>query len=290
MRRETGFVALYAVASAAAILLGAAVMALNGSSMGAWSRNVFAWLVGALLAFVLARVRLSAASVLAMLFMPLFCIAATFAAPDVEGVHRWVDIGPLHINMAALLLPMAIVALAAMGINRVAAVGTGLALAALLMLQPDASQATGLLVAVFLLSLRAEGSLVLKIAVLGIVAIATIVAWSRPDPLQPVEEVELILALAWRTSATLALLAVAALACTCLSPLVLAGRQEVRAASLALSAYFLTVSLAPLFGVFPVPLVGLGMSFPVGFWLGIGGLEALRRAAVTPQAREAGSV
>ena len=177
-----------------------------------------------------------------------------------------------------------------MGINRVAAVGTGLALAALLMLQPDASQATGLLVAVFLLWLRAEGSLVLKIAVLGIVAIATIVAWSRPDPLQPVEEVELIFALAWRTSALLASVAVAALACTCLSPLILAGRQEVRAASLALSAYFLTVSLAPLFGVFPVPLVGLGMSFPVGFWLGIGGLKALHRVASTPQVREAGSV
>lgn len=265
-------------------------MALNGASIGAGSRNVVAWLVGALLAFALARVRLSTTSVLAMLSIPLFGIAATFAAPDVEGVHRWIDIGPLHINMAALLLPMAIVALAALQMNRIAAVAAALALAALLMLQPDASQATGLLVALLFLSVRAEGSLVLKVAVLGIVAIATLVAWSRPDPLQPIEEAELIFALAWRTCALLALLAVAALACTCLSPLVLAGRQEVRAASLALSAYFLTVSLAPLFGVFPVPLVGLGMSFPVGFWLGIGGLKALHRVASTPQVREAGSV
>ena len=289
MRRETGFLAVYTLASAAAVLFGVAVLALNGS-MGSWPRNLVAWLVGALFAFVLARVRPNAASVWAMLLVPLFGISATFAAPDVQGVHRWVDLGPLHVNIAALLLPMAIVALAALGVNRVAVIAAALALAALLMLQPDASQATGLLAAVFFLSLRAEGSPVGRVAVVGSVAIAALVAWLRPDRLQPVDEVEQIFALAWRTSKLLACFAVAALACTCLSPLLLIGRPDIRAAALALCAYFATVSLAPLFGVFPVPLVGLGMSFPVGFWLGIGSLEALRRRAAAPRIRQAGSV
>jgi hypothetical protein len=43
-----------------------------------------------------------------------------------------------------------------------------------------------------------------------------------------------------------------------------------RDAALALSAYFFTVAIVPFFGWFPVPLVGLGMSFPVGWWLGMG--------------------
>lgn len=38
--------------------------------------------------------------------------------------------------------------------------------------------------------------------------------------------------------------------------------------ALALSAYFALLSLAPIFGHFPVPLVGLGLSFPIGWWLG----------------------
>jgi hypothetical protein len=33
--------------------------------------------------------------------------------------------------------------------------------------------------------------------------------------------------------------------------------------------YFISVGICPNFGAFPVPLIGLGMSFPVGYWLGI---------------------
>jgi hypothetical protein len=29
------------------------------------------------------------------------------------------------------------------------------------------------------------------------------------------------------------------------------------------------VAILPAAGVFPVPLVGLGMSFPVGYWMGM---------------------
>lgn len=41
--------------------------------------------------------------------------------------------------------------------------------------------------------------------------------------------------------------------------------------------YFASVSIAPLFGWFPVPLVGPGMSFPIGFWLGMGLVLAVGR-------------
>jgi hypothetical protein len=37
-------------------------------------------------------------------------------------------------------------------------------------------------------------------------------------------------------------------------------------------------ALAPAFGAFPVPLVGIGMSPVVGFWLGAGALAAARRS------------
>jgi hypothetical protein len=40
--------------------------------------------------------------------------------------------------------------------------------------------------------------------------------------------------------------------------------------ALALFVYFLGCMLMPLFGAFPVPLVGMGMSPILGFWFGIG--------------------
>ncbi len=47
-------------------------------------------------------------------------------------------------------------------------------------------------------------------------------------------------------------------------------------AARALALYIAVACVAPIFGWFPVPLVGAGMSFPLGLWLGIGLLAARR--------------
>ena len=55
------------------------------------------------------------------------------------------------------------------------------------------------------------------------------------------------------------------------------------AAALALSAYFVFSALTPLFGAFPVPLVGIGVSPVIGFWMGAGLLAAIAsREDATP--------
>jgi hypothetical protein len=84
--------------------------------------------------------------------------------------------------------------------------------------------------------------------------------------------VEGILQLAFGVSSILATVAALALAAACLSPL---GRRDAAgsahpAAALALTGYFISAAVCPACGAFPVPLVGLGMSFPVGYWLGVG--------------------
>jgi len=74
--------------------------------------------------------------------LALFAVAGSFLAPAQEGVHRWIDLGPLHVNVAALSLPAAIVALAFCGIWSRIGGAFAAAIAVLLVLQPDASQAT----------------------------------------------------------------------------------------------------------------------------------------------------
>lgn len=270
---------LFAFASLVAVAAGAATLAAAGLAPGSWLRNPLAWAVGALLgAGLYAFGRAAWVRHAALLLAPLG-LAVTLISEPVEGVHRWIDIGPLHINVAALLLPAMIVAAGIAGIASAAALAAAAAVAVLLVLQPDASQAAALAAAAGVLLLRSGASAALR-AGLGVAfAVAAIIAWMRPDALQPVREVEEIFALALDVAPALAALGALALAGAAAVPLRLIGDRKVGDAALALCAYLVMVALMPLAGAFPVPLVGLGMSFPVGWWLAIGLLAASARTA-----------
>jgi hypothetical protein len=114
------------------------------------------------------------------------------------------------------------------------------------------------------------------VAVVGLLAAA---ASLRPDPLQPVAEVEGILGLAFGQSAV-----IGAGACVLLVAIVAlpaAATRDApppaRLAGLALSLCFGAWALTPLLGAFPVPFVGIGMSAILGAWLGVGLLAGMLR-------------
>jgi cell division protein FtsW (lipid II flippase) len=269
-RRWQAF-SVFAVASFIAIACGAATLKATGLPFSSWIRNPIAWLVGLVGALGLMRVRNLLSVSRVILAFALVAVAGTFLAPAQSGVHRWIDAGPLHVNIAALVLPSAVVALSFFGIWSRLGLAFVTAIAALLVLQPDASQATSVLVGVMALLAGSPAPRAGRItAVLAAIFIAAI-SWSRPDPLQPVAEVEGILRLATSVSPLLAVAAAVALTATFLAPLVIrtsAGAAH-RTAAIALSGYFISTGICTDYGAFPVPLVGLGMSFPVGYWLGI---------------------
>ncbi len=272
--------ALFAAASAGAIVVGCIAATVHGVPVGIWGRNLAAWAVGALLATVLAR---SATQRLAQacLLLATAVMAATLLSEGLSGVHRWVGVGPLRLNAAWLVLPMALVAWTDAASRRAPLWGLAPVMAIVLAIQPDASQAVALAGAVIavLLALPLSPAFRLTVAVVPVVAAA--VAVLRPDPLQPVPEVEGIIGLALETSPALALLCVVALACAALSPLATAtGQGASRAAALGLAVYLAISALAPWAGAFPVPLTGMGVSPILGAWCGMGLLVGLygRRA------------
>lgn len=269
------FVAGFALLSLATVAVGCAVAATHGVAAGSWTRNLAAWAVGAGVAWVAAARKLRLSGVL--LIAPL-ALAATLLNPGQEGVHRWIDVGPVHLNAAAMLLPAAVVSLAAFADKRWSWLA-GAGMLGLLVLQPDASQAAALGAGMIVVLASLRGPVLLRAGGALATVLAVVAACIRPDPLAPVPEVEGIIELAWASSPVAAAAAVALLAATALLPLRLARWT----AALPLAACLTVQALAPAFGAFPVPLVGIGMSPILGFWLGAAALAASARSPVNAE-------
>jgi cell division protein FtsW (lipid II flippase) len=256
---------IFGCGSLVAVLAGAVIVAQAGAGPLGGVRNLTAWVVGGLLALAVARRPLSARAGWAIAGAAVAGLVATFVNESQDGVHRWWDLGALHVNAAALLLPATIVALARPGKPLAAVSAVAVALGALLLAQPDASQATAFAIAMSAaLFAKDEQPRLRWLTVAALAALAGL-SWLRPDPLEPVPEVERIVQLGWQVAPAATVLGVLGLIATALAPL--AAR---RPAAAALSAYIAVAALAPAVGAYPLPLMGIGMSSVLGLWLGVG--------------------
>lgn len=276
--RRGGLFLLFGGLSLAAVVLGAVVSAANGVPASTWVRNLAAWGVGALAGGAIAALARPGAATLALCAAPVG-LAASFLSPDLESVHRWIDLGPVHLNVAMLLLPASIVGLATLAAERrwpwiVVAVALGLLAA-----QPDASQATALAAATAVIAAVAIRQPAARLAVVTAAAGLAALAWLRPDPLTPVAEVEGIIGLAFTLSPWVAGLALALLTAMAVTPVICTVKQQrtSRLAGVALGLCLLVWAIMPFLGAFPVPLIGMGMSPIIGAWLGVGLLATLMR-------------
>ena len=204
----------------------------------------------------------------ALLGLGCILLALTFADPGLEGVHRWVGVGGFRLNMAFVVLPCMILGLDTQLCSKhsLYALAIVIVVAALLLLQPDASQLSAFAMAVMFLLLARVQSKPVKYIALPLFVCAVILAWVRLDTLEPVAHVEGILGLArdigfaW-FAAGLASLTVLLL------PFV--GLRNASRSAQALGIYYLTTVLATLFGHFPVPFVGHGVSSVIGYLLAV---------------------
>jgi cell division protein FtsW (lipid II flippase) len=264
----------FAVASFLAVAMGCMVARAAGVGFGVWARNPAAWVIGALLAGLIARIRPAPFVRAVLLIAPLAFLASLFN-PGTAGVHRWISLGPLHWNVSFLLLSAVTVAFAATTESGPRwTIWAVMLVQSQLVLQPDASQATAFGAASVVTLLTTRSTRRDRIAASLFFLLASVLAWTRPGPLAPVPEVEGIIGLARSVSGAMAALCVVSLAAVTISPLL--ARKLVLARgyppALALFVYFLGCMLMPLAGAFPVPLVGMGMSPILGFCFGIGGL------------------
>lgn len=265
---------LFTAASLLAIGLGAIVMSRHGVDLGIYIRNPIVWLVSGAIAILLARRGwlIGIAAPLALVV-----IALSLIGPEQEGVHRWLGAGPIQLNAAALVLPLAIAAF--MRERWWLAAPCFLLIVGLLAWQPDISQLAGFILAATILCASRfglPGAIVTP--VLAVAALAACLLL-RPDPLLPVPHVEGIVFLAFSETPIIATGMTVSLALAALSPLLTWPIPAARPAALALTAYFGATSLAFLLGAYPVPLAGYGLSFVAGWWLGFAALAIPKTGA-----------
>ena len=262
----------FGAGSLLAILLGAAAMALADIPLSIWIRNPVAWLAAAAVGiFIASRGWFGVGAIVVAAIV----IGLSLVSPGQEGVFRWVGTGPIQLNAAALVLPVAIAAFARA--RAWIAALSFVIIGAVIAHQPDISQLAGFAIASVILFAFAFGwKGALAALILGFALLAYCLR--QPDPLLPVAHVEGILLLAFNQSPALGITMAAAQGLAVVSPMLLLRSGDLRWKALALSGYFGATSLAPLLGAYPVPLAGYGLSFVIGWVLGFAALATRPKA------------
>jgi hypothetical protein len=194
-------------------------------------------------------------------------IGLTLLSPGLDGVHRWLVLGPVRLNASTAVSPWLLAGVYAQARR---SPGRALALLAALLLvhvlQPDAAQATALALAGLALIWRAPPATpaTRAVAVVLVVGIAGL-AWSRPDPLPALDHVERVLVLGLSGGPGLAVASVVAMALL-LAPMLVARSGASRAPALGFAVYVLATVAATFCGNYPVPVMGAGAGPVLGWY------------------------
>jgi cell division protein FtsW (lipid II flippase) len=272
------------------VLIGTVVMLAGGAPIARWGTHLAALPVGLVVYALAARAPLVAArGRLVLALGAVLSVGLTLAAPGLDGVQRWLVLGPLRVQPSALVVPALLVLAAGFPHATLVLPAALLAVQIVHVLQPDAGQATAVAAAsVVLLAGPVGGGS--RACLVASIAVA-VVAWLRPDPLQPAPFVEDVVALAFDLTPWLGCAALVAVVAGVLAPwaerrradLRVAAPATARSAAAALEAYLVTTFLVSLTGRFPVPLLGAAVSPVVGWFLGLGVLRGLfGRAPLRP--------
>jgi hypothetical protein len=266
-----------------AVTVGAAVGRAQGIPLAAFAPNLLAMFLG--MALVLGcRPGRTAARKTWTRWLPVagaILVGLTLLFPGLDGVHRWLVLGPVRLNASTVVSPWLLA-----GVHAQARSSPGRAmalLAALLLvhvLQPDAGQATALALGGLVLIWRAPPATpaTRAVAVVLVLSIAGL-AWSRPEPLPALDHVERVLALGLSRGAGFAVATVMGLAML-LAPMLVARGSASRALPLGFAVYVLAAVAVTFCGNYPVPVMGAGAGPVLGWY----SMVAYLRCAAVPGA------
>ncbi len=252
-----------------AVLARIIVLAIAGGSKGQWTTHVLALVLCIALATAGAQARRWTPAPFparGLLLLGVLGIAVPLLVGERSGPERWLELGPLNLYLAPVLLPAFLLACSSCIDRRDRSAAGAVAGASLVLaLQPDASQALALLAGFTVLLVRFRARTPLLLGAWTIATAATIVACLQPDPLEPMPHVEGVFAFALQHS-WLAGIAVIAGATALLAGLL--ARAAIEGSWLyAIAAYYAVLFACSIAGLTPAPMIGYGAAPILGYGL-----------------------
>ncbi|AOV07353.1 hypothetical protein [Sporosarcina ureilytica] len=252
-----------------AILIGTIAMVSYGVAASIWIQNIFIWIVGTVAGSVyLIRGKESNLNKInlpvSIVFIAL--LAFPFWFNGLDGVHRWLTLGPIQVYIASIILPFIMIHLWKLALNNREGYVAGLItlIACILFLHPDANQLTAFICASAVIMWKTVRSWMIKALSFTLTVALVILSWVFLDDLAPVPYVEQILFLVSDLGHVWFVLGVLSLILLVL-PFFLSGSTI----SISLGVYFLMTIIGTFIGNFPMPIMGYGISPIVGYFIAI---------------------
>ena len=206
----------------------------------------------------------------AFILISFLLLILTLVSPGMNGVHRWVSVGRFKFNVAFIVLPIMIIELWKISLVkgfRVAALITVI-ISVLLAIQPDASQLTGFAIPMMVMLCDKPDKQRLRKYLVGILTILIIFSWVFLDNLPAVAYVENIVSLSASMGLIWLIISIISLAILPI-PFLLFPPKSFKLPSICVGLYYIIILVSTLFGNFPVPLMGYGISPIIGYYMSI---------------------
>lgn len=194
----------------------------------------------------------------------------TFIDLGMDGVHRWVSLGPIRLYISSIFVPILIIELwkQLQKNNEVLVVVITGVVSILIALQPDASQLTAFAIPMMLILISKVNSKIFCYIIVSVLTLVVITSWIFVDSLPAVLYVEEIVSLVMGMGLVWSILGISSLILLPL-PFILLAKANFKMLSRCIGLYFLIVIITTFFGNFPVPLMGYGISPIIGYLIAI---------------------
>lgn len=255
------------------ITIGAIAMFYNKIPSFIWAQNMIFLALGGCISFlgVSSKFNMRKSKFYGIpILIPLLLIILTFVNPGISGVHRWLSIGIIKFNVSMIIIPILIIEL--WKLSQIKSLSftivTTIIISILLLIQPDASNLTGFAIPMIIMLCGKIDKKIHRLLMAGILSIFIILTWVFLDSLPPVTYVEGILnllanmGLIWLVLGLLSLIILPV-------PFILFPPKNFKLPSICVGLYFIIILISTLYGNFPVPLMGYGISPIIGYLISI---------------------
>jgi len=254
-----------------AIIIGAVAMKFNNIPTSIYIQNILCFVMLGVVYFFMqkSKYKIHKIEPLVFIIISLVVLVFTFISSGLEGVHRWVSVGPIQLYASAIVVPIIIINLWSLlqeGKIMMAIISI-MCVSVILTLQPDASMMTAFSVSSIILSwnkIKNFSRFLVTVFLSGL----TVVTWIFLDGLEPVSYVEGIFKLVIDMGILGLILGVISLA-VLIIPFLIFPPKKNKIVSICFGIYFIIILISNVFGNFPVPLMGYGISPIIGYFISI---------------------